>query len=42
MQKFHYPFKPDVLIPSTRYFWKNRKIIIAGKTDNVAIANIAP
>ena len=37
-----YPFRPEVLIPSTRYFWKNRKMITAGRTESVAIANIAP
>lgn len=37
-----YPFRPEVLIPSTRYFWKNKKMTTAGKTESVAIANIAP
>ncbi len=37
-----YPFRPEVLIPSTRYFWKNRKMMTAGRIDRVAIANIAP
>ena len=37
-----YPFNPEVLIPSTKYFWKNMKMIKIGTSDKVAMANMAP
>ena len=36
------PFSPLVLIPSTRYLLKNRKIKNTGSNDSVDIANMAP
>lgn len=36
------PFRPSVLIPSTRCFWKNTKIRKIGMIDRVDIANMAP
>lgn len=37
-----YPFRPEVLIPSTRYFWKNRKMITAGKTARLPSFSPSP
>ena len=36
------PFRPDVAMPSTRYFWNTMKIVTAGIMDRVDMANIAP
>jgi hypothetical protein len=37
-----YPFRPLVLIPSTKYLLKNKKIRKTGIKDNVDMANMAP
>ena len=39
---FRQLFKPVVLMPSTRYFWKERKIIKIGIIDSADIAKMAP
>ena len=39
---YYQPFKPELAIPSTRYFWNDTNKIHAGTIDSVAMANIAP
>lgn len=39
---FRYPFKPWVLIPSTSYFRKKKKMIRMGIRESTDMAKVAP